>query len=180
MRAIIVSIMLAGAVSVCQAKQPQTSPSAPSAVNTLPNIAAGIKADRLLVDKSDRTLILFKGTTEIARYTNIRLGDAPTGHKQFEGDEKTPEGSYTISGRNPGSSYHRSLKISYPNAADTAYAKAKGKSPGGDIFIHGQPNRWKGDPIARDWTDGCIALSNAEIEQLWKVVPDGAKIVIKP
>jgi murein L,D-transpeptidase YafK len=180
MKAIILSIILLGTVSDCHGKQTQTLPLETSAVNMLPIIAAGIKADRLLVDKSDRTLILYRGTTEIARYTNIRFGDAPAGHKQFEGDEKTPEGSYTISGRNPGSLYHRSLKISYPNAADSAYAKARGKSPGGDIFIHGQPNGYAGPTISRDWTDGCIALSNAEIEQLWKVVPDGARIVIQP
>ncbi len=146
----------------------------------LPKISAGVKADRILVDKSDRTLILYKSGTEIARYANIRLGDAPAGHKQFEGDEKTPEGTYRISGRNPGSSYHRSLRISYPDRADIAYAKSKGKSPGGDIFIHGQPNGWKGATINRDWTDGCIALSNSEIEQLWRVVPDGISIKIQP
>ncbi len=152
----------------------------PTSADALPVITAGVKADRILVDKSDRILILYKGNKEIARYSKIRLGDAPVGHKQFEGDEKTPEGTYTLSGRNPGSSYHRSLKVSYPNAADTAYAKSKGKPAGGDIFIHGQPNGYKGAPIARDWTDGCIAMSNAEIEQLWKVVPDGAKITIRP
>jgi murein L,D-transpeptidase YafK len=146
----------------------------------LPKIAAGVKADKIVVDKSDRTLILYKGGAEIGRYSNIRLGDAPAGHKQFEGDEKTPEGTYRISGRNPGSSYHRSLRISYPSRADIAYAKSKGKSPGGDIFIHGQPNRWAGPTIARDWTDGCIALSNAEIEQLWRIVPDGISIKIQP
>jgi murein L,D-transpeptidase YafK len=144
------------------------------------SVLNGTKADRILVDKSDRTLTLFAGGKEIARYEDIRLGDAPLGHKRFEGDEKTPEGTYTISGRNPKSSYHLSLRISYPNAADRAYAKSKGKSPGGDIFIHGQPNAWPGPTIARDWTDGCIALSNMEIEQLWKIVPDGTKITINP
>jgi murein L,D-transpeptidase YafK len=138
-----------------------------------------IKADRILVDKSDRTLILYKADKEIHRYTGIRFGDAPVGHKQFEGDEKTPEGSYTINGRNPKSSYHLSLRISYPNAADKAFAKAKGKSPGGDIFIHGQPNRWIGPTLASDWTDGCIALSNTEIQLLWKQVDDGTAIEIK-
>jgi murein L,D-transpeptidase YafK len=139
-----------------------------------------VKADRIVVDKSDRTLILYKADKEIHRYTNIRFGDAPVGHKQFEGDEKTPEGSYTINGRNPKSAYTLSLRISYPNAADRAFAKSKGKSPGGDIFIHGQPNRWAGPAIARDWTDGCIALSNDEIALLWKQVPDGTKIEIRP
>lgn len=139
-----------------------------------------IKADRITVDKSDRVLILYKAGKEIDRYTNIKLGDAPMGHKQFEGDEKTPEGSYTINGRNPASRYHLSLRVSYPNAADRAFAKRKGKSPGGDIFIHGQPN---GSPINRldyDWTDGCIALSNAEIKILWKQVADGTVITIRP
>lgn len=147
---------------------------------TLPIIPAGVKADNVIVDKSDRTLILYQADKEIARYTNIRFGNAPDGHKRFEGDERTPEGRYTIDGRNPGSSYHLSLRISYPNAADRAYADAKGKSPGGDIFIHGQPNGRDGGPIQSDWTDGCIALSNAEIQQIWDVVPDGAAITIQP
>ena len=146
----------------------------------LPTIAAGVKADGIVVDKSDRTLILYKANQEIARYNNIRFGDAPEGHKRFEGDERTPEGRYTIDGRNPGSSYHLSLRISYPNASDRAYAEARGKSPGGDIFIHGQPNGRNGDPIKSDWTDGCIALSNAEVEQIWRVVPDGTVITIQP
>ena len=150
------------------------------AASSQPPLPAGTKADRLLVDKSERVLIAYAGNREIARYRNIRFGDAPTGHKQFEGDERTPEGRYIISGRNPKSAYHLSLRISYPNAADRAYAKSKGRPPGGDIFIHGQPNAWPGPPIARDWTDGCIALSNAEIRQLWDIVPDGIPITIRP
>jgi murein L,D-transpeptidase YafK len=138
------------------------------------------KADRITVDKSDRLMILYKADKEIARFAAIKLGDAPIGHKHFEGDEKTPEGTYRISGRNPASRYHLSLRISYPNAADVAYAKKQRKSAGGDIFIHGQPNGWPGGTIDRDWTDGCIALSNAEIELLWKMVPDGTPIRIQP
>ncbi|MGL5838900.1 MAG: L,D-transpeptidase family protein [Sphingorhabdus sp.] len=138
------------------------------------------KADRIVVDKSDRTLILYKEGREIHRYTGIRFGDRPKGHKRFEGDEKTPEGDYKIDGRNPASRYHLSLRISYPNAADRAYAHAKGKSPGGDIFIHGQPNGWPAGAIPMDWTDGCIALSNDEIELLWKQVVDGTLITIRP
>ncbi len=103
-------------------------------------IEQGIKADSILVDKSDRVLILYRDDQEITRYENIRFGDQPIGHKQFEGDEKTPEGDYTIDGRNPGSSYHLSLRISYPNAQDKDYAERLGRSAGGDIFIHGQPN----------------------------------------
>ncbi|WP_428682878.1 L,D-transpeptidase family protein [Sphingopyxis sp.] len=143
-------------------------------------LAAGTNVDRLLVDKSDRVLIGYAKGREVVRYTHIRLGDAPVGHKRFEGDEKTPEGDYIISGRNPKSAYHLSLRISYPNAADRAYAKARGRSPGGDIFIHGQPNAWIGPTITRDWTDGCIALHNTEIKQLWDAVPDGTPITIRP
>ncbi len=143
-------------------------------------MSPGAKVDRLLVDKSDRLLIGYANGREVMRIGNIRFGDAPVGHKRFEGDEKTPEGDYRISGRNPKSAYHLSLRISYPNAADRAYAKARGRSPGGDIFIHGQPNAWIGATIARDWTDGCIALSNAEIEQVWDAVPDGTPIRIRP
>ena len=150
------------------------------AASSQPSIPAGTKADRLLVDKSDRLLIGYAKGREVIRFTNIRLGDAPLGHKRFEGDEKTPEGDYSISGRNPKSAYHLSLRISYPNAADRAYAKKHGRSPGGDIFIHGQPNAWLGPAIARDWTDGCIALSNAQIKQLWDAVPDGIPIRITP
>jgi murein L,D-transpeptidase YafK len=140
----------------------------------------GVKADRIMVDKSDRTMILYHANKEIKRYTDFKLGDAPVGHKHFEGDEKTPEGTYRISGHNPASRYHLSLRISYPNATDIAYAKKLGRPPGGDIFIHGQPNGWSGATIAKDWTDGCIALSNTEIAQLWKLVPDGIPITITP
>ncbi|MBO9696991.1 MAG: L,D-transpeptidase family protein [Sphingopyxis sp.] len=150
------------------------------AANSQPPLPAGTRADRLLVDKSERVLIAYAGNREIVRYTDIRLGDAPAGHKQFEGDERTPEGRYRISGRNSKSAYHLSLRISYPNAADRGYARAHGRSPGGDIFIHGQPNVRSGPPIARDWTDGCIALSNAEIKQLWDIAPDGIPITIRP
>lgn len=125
-------------------------------------------------------MMLFKNGKEIARYTNIKLGDAPVGHKKFEDDEKTPEGNYIINGRNPKSRYHLSLKVSYPNATDSAYAKSKGRSPGGDIFIHGQPNMSPFEHLSHDWTDGCIAVTNTEIEQIWQLVPDGTKIAIYP
>ncbi|MGH6652261.1 MAG: L,D-transpeptidase family protein [Sphingopyxis sp.] len=151
-----------------------------SAASQPPSATKDASATRLLVDKSDRLLIAYRGDREIARYTGIRFGDAPEGHKRFEGDERTPEGRYTINGRNPASAYHLSLRISYPNAADRAYAKAQGRAPGGDIFIHGQPNRWPGPTLTTDWTDGCIALSNPEIEQLWALVPDGTPITIRP
>lgn len=150
------------------------------AQDSLAEVPGQEMADSILVDKSDRTLILFAAGKQIARYTDIRFGSAPNGHKRFEGDEKAPEGIYAINGRNPLSSFHRSLRISYPNDADQDYAKARGKSPGGDIFIHGQPNGSRLERKSHDWTDGCIAVSNAEIEQIWKMVPDGIAITIQP
>lgn len=137
-------------------------------------------ADFVLVDKSDRTLTLFSGGRPYRNYGGIQFGDAPDGHKRFEGDERTPEGRYAIDYRNPQSSYHLSLHISYPNAADRAYATASGRSPGGEIFIHGQPNGLGSGRMPGDWTDGCIALANAEIEELWRLVPDGTPIEIRP
>ena len=138
------------------------------------------EADFVLVDKSDRTLTLFAGGRATKTYTGLQFGDVPMGHKRFEGDEKTPEGRYTIDTRNPASAYHLSLRISYPNAADVAYARALGRSPGGDIFIHGQPNALPLGRVPGDWTDGCIAVSNAEIEELWTLVRDGTPIEIRP
>ncbi|MXO89586.1 L,D-transpeptidase family protein [Pontixanthobacter aquaemixtae] len=136
--------------------------------------------DFLLVDKSDRTLAAYLDGKLIKTYENIGFGDAPAGHKQFEGDERTPEGRYTIDARNPNSAYHLSLRISYPNAEDRAFAESLGRSPGGDIFIHGQPNSLPVGRIPGDWTDGCIAVSNAEIEELWNAVPNGTPIEIRP
>jgi murein L,D-transpeptidase YafK len=142
--------------------------------------AAPPPVDQIIIDKSDRTLILMASGKAVVTYANIKLGDAPIGHKRFEGDEKTPEGAYTISGRNPGSRYHLSLRISYPNAADRAFAARFKRRPGGDIFIHGQPNGFAIGRIPSDWTDGCIALSNAEMDQVWQLVATGTKVTIRP
>ena len=137
-------------------------------------------ADFVLVDKSDRVLTLFADGRPYRNFTGLQLGGAPQGHKRFQGDERTPEGRYTIDYGNPESSYWLSLHISYPNAADQAYAEERGRSPGGAIFIHGQPNWLPVGRLPGDWTDGCIALANAEIELLWQMVPDGTPIEIRP
>lgn len=145
-----------------------------AAVPDLPRI------EKIVVLKAARRLELYAEGALVHAFHGIALGDAPQGHKQFEGDERTPEGHYRIAGSNPESAYHLSLRISYPDARDRAFAEAQGRSPGGDIFIHGQPN---GMPLTRlpgDWTDGCIALSNAEMEALWEAVPDGTPIEIRP
>lgn len=138
------------------------------------------QADFVLVDKSDRTLTLLRDGAVFKTYRSIALGEAPVGRKRFEGDEKTPEGRYIIDTRNPNSAYHLSLRVSYPNAADRAYAAARARSPGGDIFIHGQPNAMPAGRLPGDWTDGCIAVSNTEIEELWGAIADGTPIEIRP
>ena len=136
--------------------------------------------DLIVIDKSRRTLALMHGAKPIRVYRGIKLGSAPHGHKHFEGDEKTPEGRYSIDFRNAASHYHLSLRLSYPNAVDRVRAARLGRAPGGNIFIHGQPN-WS--PLARipyDWTDGCVALSNVEMDELWKLVRTGTPVLIRP
>ena len=137
-------------------------------------------ADFVLVDKSERTLTLYRDGEPLKAYSGIQLGAAPEGHKHFEGDERTPEGRYLIDTRNPASAYHLSLRISYPNEADIAFAAERGRAPGGDIFIHGQPNYLSAGRLPGDWTDGCIALANGELDELWAAVPDGTPIEIRP
>jgi murein L,D-transpeptidase YafK len=128
------------------------------------------------VHKAARKMYLIH-ENKVLKVYNVALGFAPVGHKQFEGDGKTPEGTYVISHRNPNSNYHLSLGVSYPNQADAAYAASMQKSPGGDIFIHG----WSDRPIRQwDWTAGCIAVQDKEIEQVYAMVKDGTVIHILP
>ena len=141
---------------------------------TLPEI------DHIVVHKAARTMTLYAAGRAVRTIPAIQLGDAPIGRKQFEGDERTPEGRYAIDYGNPDSGYHLSLHISYPNAEDRAFAEGRGRSPGGMIFIHGQPNALPLGRVPGDWTDGCIAVSNEEIEALWEAVADGTAIDILP
>ncbi len=139
------------------------------------------QADRILVDKPARSLTLLRDNTPIRDY-QISLGANPTGHKTREGDERTPEGLYTIDWRNPNSMAHLSLHISYPNEADRAAAEAADQSPGGDIMIHGILNGWGFlGPLQHrwDWTNGCIAVTNEDMREIWSLVPDGTPIEIK-
>ena len=135
------------------------------------------KITEIVVKKSKRKLYLFSGD-EIIKSYKIHLGFTPKGHKNFEGDGKTPEGSYKIDRKNANSKYHLSIGISYPNPKDRHFAELKGKLPGGDIFIHGtdKPFRW----FQRDWTAGCIALSNKEISEIYSLVEIGTPIFIEP
>jgi murein L,D-transpeptidase YafK len=148
-------------------------------LNPLP---ARTRIDRILVEKSRRELSVFNGGKMLKTY-HVALGRNPVGAKEEEGDLKTPEGFYYVDGRNPQSNYHLALHVSYPSAEDTARAAARAVSAGSDIMIHGLPNErgWIGAfHRRRDWTAGCIALTNEEIEELWRVTPDGTPVEIRP
>jgi len=137
----------------------------------------GPAVTRVIIDKTDRKMYLLHDAEVLETY-RVGLGFAPRGHKAVEGDGRTPEGEYRISRRNPNSEFHLSIGISYPNAQDVAYAREQGKSPGGDIFIHGRP--WKYRKGGQDWTAGCIAVNNRQIEQIYAMVRDGTPITINP
>lgn len=154
------------------------------APGTPPEMATSAdQADLIRVDKSDRRLELWRGDRLLGRY-RIALGAAAdAGAKAREGDERTPEGRYVIDWRNPRSMAHLSLHVSYPDAADRAAAGAAGQPPGGNIMIHGLPNGWGWlgrFHHLRDWTDGCMAVTNAEMREIWASVPDGTPIEIAP
>jgi murein L,D-transpeptidase YafK len=138
--------------------------------------------ERLIVDKSDRRLD-FIADDKVIRSFRISLGSRPTGDKNRQGDQKTPEGCYIIDWRNSERRFYRSLHISYPNAADREEACRSGVDPGSMIMTRGLPNEAQGDQegyLGMDWTDGCIALSHEEIDQLWASVKDGTPIDIVP
>jgi murein L,D-transpeptidase YafK len=140
----------------------------------------GPEVTSIVVNKGQRRMYLMHHQDILKAY-DVDLGFAPVGHKQFEGDGKTPEGSYLIDRRNPNSSYHLSIGISYPNSRDVAFAQAAGKSPGGEIFIHGQPVKGKSQPKKkkRDWTAGCIAVKDKEIEEIYAMVNNGTLITLR-
>ncbi|WP_236650856.1 L,D-transpeptidase family protein [Mannheimia pernigra] len=151
-------------------------------VKNFESLPEGIEITRLVVLKGQRQMFAYNGDKLIKIYP-ISLGFNPIGHKQFEGDGKTPEGIYTINERNKNSSYHKNLGISYPNSQDKAFAEAQGKSAGGLIKIHGLRNGF-GDigrnHLLKDWTHGCIAVTNEEIDELFLSVIHRAEIEIKP
>lgn len=140
------------------------------------------KADKVVVIKSRRVLMLLKDG-EIFKTYKVALGKQPEGHKVKAGDRRTPEGSYVLDSRNPNSKYHLALHVSYPNVSDVRQAQKLGVSPGGGIMIHGLPNGFGSIGKLQgllDWTDGCIAVSDQEMEEIWRLVPDGTPIEIKP
>ena len=136
----------------------------------------GPEVSSIVVNKGARKMYLLHGD-DVLREFDVEMGFAPAGPKQVEGDGKTPEGTYYIDRRNPDSSFHLSLGISYPNAEDRALARALGQSPGGDIFIHGQPNLFKAK--GPDWTAGCIAVTNREMEDVYAMIKIGTVITLR-
>lgn len=138
------------------------------------------KITLIKIHKGKRTLEIYEKEVLVKVY-KIALGRQPIGHKQFEGDNRTPEGVYFIDGKNPYSSYHKNLGISYPNKKDRAFAKKKGKSAGGLIKIHGLPNG-KGKigkfHLLSDWTAGCIALTDQEIDEIYAATKIGVKVIL--
>lgn len=153
----------------------------PGVAGAEPN-AKELKADKVLVLKKERRLELIREGKVFKSY-RIALGGNPVGAKAMQGDQKTPEGMYVIDRRNPQSLYHLSLHISYPNADDIRRARKNQVDPGGDIMIHGLPKQyaWVGKAQAEhDWTWGCIAVSNEEIDEISRLVPNGTPIEIRP
>ncbi|MBN1185035.1 MAG: L,D-transpeptidase family protein [Bacteroidales bacterium] len=140
------------------------------------------KVDKVLVIKHKRKLYLLSGDKVVRTY-RIVLGRNPKGHKEYEGDMRTPEGLYIINDRNPNSRFHKNLGISYPNEKDIEHAKEFGKSPGGQIKIHGLKNGlgWVGRfHLLRNWTFGCIAVTDKEVDEIYEMVEIGTPIEIRP
>lgn len=137
----------------------------------------GPEVTRVLIYKENRKMYLMHHD-EVLKTYDVGLGFEPLGHKQIKGDGKTPEGDYRVDRRNPNSEFHLSVGIDYPNAADRAYAKSIGKNPGGDIFIHGRP--WKYRKGGQDWTAGCVAVTNDEIEEAYSMIRIGTLVSIYP
>jgi murein L,D-transpeptidase YafK len=145
-------------------------------------IAQPVKGDQVVVVKSERTLtLLSKG--KVLRSYKVALGGTPVGAKEQQGDHKTPEGHYVLDRRNSKSSFYKSIHVSYPNPEDRQRAAKRGRLPGGDIMIHGLPNGFGALGAAHramDWTDGCVAVTDSEMDEIWDLVPDGTPIEIRP
>lgn len=155
---------------------PDAQPVMLGTLNELPAV------DRVLVRKSQRRLLLMHGGNIVRSY-HVQLGLSPVGQKERSGDFRTPEGSYRLERRNPRSDFFLSLKVSYPNPGDLKRAHRGHWDTGGSIMIHGLPNQLKHDPDYynnHDWTDGCIAVSNADMVEIWMLVPDDVPIDIVP
>ena len=149
----------------------------------IPSVSFAVeKANSILVMKSESKLYLMNDSKTLKKY-HVAFGANPKGHKLQEGDERTPEGKYILDYKNERSSFYKAIHISYPNDEDKKRAKEKGIRPGGQIMIHGQKNGfgWLSFIVQRfNWTDGCIALSNGNMDEIWDAVEVGTPIIIKP
>jgi murein L,D-transpeptidase YafK len=164
---------LLGAGAALWLRPPSLPPTGPEAPLSGP-------LDRILIEKSSRRITLFQNGQPV-RIWPMALGFAPSGDKAREGDGRTPEGSFTINRRNENSAYHLSLGLDYPHPDDITRARAAGYSPGGDIMIHGQPNAVpESITVPGDWTAGCIALTNAQMREIWDHTPIGTTVEIQP
>ena len=169
---LILTALAIGALALYRYRLPEPAPA------PLPPLSGQI--DRILIEKSARRLTVYRDGDALRSYT-VALGFAPEGDKERQGDGKTPEGLFRIDRRNADSRFHLSLGIDYPQREDVIRASAGGYAPGGDIFIHGQPNAFFGKATLRhDWTAGCIAVADAEIEELWRITPIGTPVDIRP
>ena len=172
-------LLLAGAGGIAHGDGlPQAQPvSLPMpALNSLPVV------DRVVVHKGERRLILMHGANIVRSY-HVALGLSPVGQKERSGDFRTPEGTYRLERRNARSDFFLSIKVSYPNEVDLKRAHLRHWDTGGSIMIHGLPNLLKHEPEfyqSHDWTDGCIALSNADMTEIWMLTPDDVPIDILP
>ncbi|HXA81784.1 MAG TPA: L,D-transpeptidase family protein [Methylomirabilota bacterium] len=140
------------------------------------------KVDRMVIEKQKRTLTLMSGANIVKTY-KVALGAQPVGAKDRQGDHKTPEGIYSVDAKNPNSQFHKALHISYPSQADRANAKKLGMSPGGDVEIHGLGAKWGwvgARHLLTDWTDGCIAVTNEEIDEIYPQIKVGTPVEIRP
>lgn len=179
LRHILFILAAAGAVAVAHA---EGGPLPASGIASTSVEAALPLADTVVVDKSERKLQLLRAG-EVLRTYKVALGLRPDGHKEFEGDHRTPEGQYRLTRRNPNSEFFLSIQIDYPNERDVARARRMGQRPGGAIMIHGQPNvpRKSRDYYANmDWTEGCIAVSNSDMVEIWLMTPPDTPIEIRP
>jgi murein L,D-transpeptidase YafK len=148
----------------------------------MPTRCGVVRVDRIIVNKARRELLLLHRESVLRTY-RIALGRNPLGPKVEEGDGRTPEGRYSIDRRNPNSRYHLSLRISYPNESDREKASERGVEPGGDIMIHGLRNgegRIGHAHLETDWTQGCVAVTDEEMDEIWELVEEGTPIEINP
>ena len=178
LRVILPTLGVFGVVGAASAEAPLPS----SAIASSSVEAALPLADRVLVRKGERKLYLLRGE-DVLRTYKVALGARPDGHKQFEGDYRTPEGKYRLTRRNPNSEFFLSIQIDYPNDHDLARARRQGLKPGGAIMIHGQPNtpRKSRDYYTNvDWTEGCIAVANSDMVEIWLMTPPDTPIEIQP